>query len=260
MIESPSARASGSPEASGAAPPAPGSLIHDVLRAHGGVERWKRVARIDCTLRCGGLAFELRGKSTGLLRRRVSVYPHRRLTVFHDLPGPGQHARWEGDSVCLDRGPSRPALLREEARAHFFEPSARRRWDDLDLTYFAGYAAWNYLSFPFLLAEPGVRVTSHRLLGQDWLPADFPAALTTHSSRQHFRIDSDGTLLRHDYTAEVFGAWAHAANLCLDSRWISGLRLYTRRRVVPSLGRLARLPGPVLVWLELDDLSVLDRD
>jgi hypothetical protein len=231
-------------------------LLDTVLAAHGGWPAWQRVERIDLRLSSGGLAFAMRGQTGRLLERRVSVYPHQMRTVFHDHPGPGQVAEWRGSLVGIGLTGQAPSLQRHDARNHFARWRARWSWDDLDLLYFAGYALWNYLSFPFLLCADGVQLRAFRAARHDWIEARFPPAFPTHSPRQYFQIGPDGRLLRHDYVAEVFGHWAAAANFCLASEVAGGLRLYTRRKVVPSLGRRAALPFPTLVWIELSDLQV----
>lgn len=83
--------------------------------------------------------------------------------------------------------------------------------------------------------------------------------MPTHSALQTFHVDAAGLLLRHDYTADVIGGWATAANRCLASAVVDGLRFYTRRLVTPRFGDHLVLPGPTLVWIELDDIRVHRR-
>jgi hypothetical protein len=112
---------------------------------------------------------------------------------------------------------------RDNPRAAFFGRAGLRRnlrWDALDSTYFAGYAMWNYL---------------------------------TH---QTFYVDSSGLIRRHDYTAEVVGGWARAAHYLSEHRQVDGLTFPTRRRVRPIGARNRALPGPTLVWIELDALRI----
>jgi hypothetical protein len=40
---------------------------------------------------------------------------------------------------------------------------------------------------------------------------------------------------------------------------VDGLRFYTRRLVTPRFGDPLVLPGPTLVWIELDDIRVHRR-
>ena len=52
---------------------------------------------------------------------------------------------------------------------------------------FAGYALWNYLSFPFFLDEPGVVVTETGAREALSLDAVFDPSFPTHSATQSFR-------------------------------------------------------------------------
>jgi hypothetical protein len=136
---------------------------------------------------------------------------------------------------------------RSQPRAALFTWPKRLGWDRLDILYFAGYALWNYLSFPHLLALPGVRVTGvepGRPEGVQMLRAAFGPEVPTHSALQTFHVNAAGLLLRHDYTADVIGSWATAANRCLASAVVDGLRFYTRRLVTPRFGDPLVLPGP----------------
>ena len=81
--------------------------------------------------------------------------------------------------------------------------------------------------------------------------ATFPPELPTHCRHQIFHLADDGRIARLDYTAEVFGPWARAANHCLTHEWVDGLLFATRRRVVPR-----RLPGPPLVTIAISDLRL----
>jgi hypothetical protein len=83
-----------------------------------------------------------------------------------------------------------------------------------------------------------------------------PPDLDTHSAHQTFYVDSSGLIRRHDYTAEVVGGWARAAHHLSEHRQVDGLAFPTRRRVRPIGVRNRALPGPTLVWIELDALGV----
>jgi hypothetical protein len=128
------------------------------------------------------------------------------------------------------------------------------RWDDLDFLYFAGYASWNYLTTPFLLASPGVEV-QERESGR--LDVTFPPSIPTHSRRQSFWFDERGYLRRLDYTAEVFGWWARSVHTCSDHRVFDGIVMPRRRRVVPRLPGERPARGPTLIWIELLDYDLV---
>ena len=180
------------------------------------------------------------------------------------------HSRAPGStaSSTTERSGSRPTTAscssRASTRELFFGPSGLRRnlrWDALDATYFAGYAWWNYLNAPYLLAREDVRVAEIEpwdQRGETWrrLEARFPAGLDTHSPVQTFYFDSSLMLRRHDYVAEVVGRWARAAHMCADHVEAGGLTFPTRRWVRPIGPGNRPLPAPTLVSLQLFEIEV----
>ncbi len=233
-------------------------LLDETIEAHGGRERWRAAHTIEFALSSGGFAFLSRSQPNALRNLKVALRPHERRTLIRDFPRPGWQGAWTPDRVEIRDPGGGLAGARLEPRRHFRGLLNKVHWDKLDILYFAGYALWNYLTFPFLLEAPGVLVAeadagaaSHRL------DAVFDPGFPTHSARQSFHLDPSRRLVRHDYTADVIGAYATAANFCLASVEVGGLRFYTRRKVYPRLGPGAVVRFPTLVWIEIDDVQVL---
>jgi hypothetical protein len=234
-------------------------LIDTLIQAHGGWERWRSVQAIRFSLSSAGLAFSLHQQSRALLGLKVQVETHARRVVLTDYIQAGWQGVWTPSRVWLEDDAGTCVCARDQPRDTFSEWRRQIRWDDLDMLYFAGYALWNYLCFPFLLAEPGVSLlgmSGGAGVGGRRLDVMFAADFPTHSRLQSFHVNGAGHLLRHDYVADVIGPWAAAANFCRDAMEVEGLRFYTRRRVYPRLGSRVVLPGPTLVWIEIDDLQV----
>lgn len=194
----------------------------------------------------------------------VRVQPAEQHAVFHGFPDEDQRAVFDRGDVRIETRDGEPIKSRRNARTAFAGLSGLRRnarWDALDAAYFAGYAWWNYLSTPILLAQEGVTLTEADPwpeTGEQWrrLDVSFPPGIHTHSQRQTFHIDPDGLIRRHDYTAQPVGRWAHAAHSCSDHRLIAGLVFPTRRRVrVRGPGGRA-LRNPILVALDIDEIEV----
>ena len=175
----------------------------------------------------------------------------------------GERALFQDGRVRHETSGGEHIDSRDDPRACFFGRSGLRRalrWDVLDLTYFAGYAMWNYLTTPLLLARQDVEVSEGTPLesgGERWrrLDARFGPRVDTHSERQSFYFDEGGMLRRHDYTARVVGGWARAAHLCADHREFGGLVFPTRRRVHPRV-RGRAWGRPTLVWIDIDAIEV----
>ncbi len=235
-------------------------LIEEVIEAHGGRDRWQAVERIEASLSSGGLAFASRLQPFALRNLRISMSPHARRVVLRDFCRKDWCGIWTPNHVQVRDENDSLVIERAEPRGQFNRLCKQFRWDKLDILYFAGYALWNYLSFPFILELPGVTLIEaedENACVARRLVATFDRTVPTHSVAQSFHIDESRRLIRHDYTAELFSRWATAANCCLASEQVAGLRFYTRRKVYPRFGRHVVLPFPTLVWIEIDDIAVV---
>lgn len=201
-------------------------LLDAAIDAHGGLDRWRRLGSIEATVRCGGIAFPMKGQGEAARCVRATVDPHRPRAV---LDGLGEFS----DEVPRPAGMAR-----------------RLRWTRDDIAHFAGYALWNYLAMPFLLAEHDVAV---RELPRRRLRLTFPPGVPTHCREQTLWLSEQAVIERLDYTADPIGPWARARNTCLENRRVDGLLFAVRRRVVPR-----GLPGPTLVSIAIDDIQLAD--
>ncbi len=157
----------------------------------------------------------------------------------------GHTAVLEGQSIRLEDNTGQIVASRKDPRRFF--PYGRRAlwWDRLDRAYFSCYALWNYLTFPSLLLRDDIQ---WKELPDERLEALFPPSLPTHSTRQVFYFDREsGLLRRHDYTAEVFGSWARAANQVLEHATSETIPYPSHRRVTPIGVGNRPLSRPVLV-------------
>ena len=242
----------------------PAELLNATIEAHGGRERWRRVGAIRAKLSSGGLAFQSRCQPNALKNLKIEARPHDLAVTLGDFVRPGWRGTWTPTLAAIRDDRGRLVAERRDPREHFRGVVSQVYWDKLDILTFAGYALWNYLSFPFLLEQDGVELTGVSPAddgGTVRLDVRFPPGFPTHSERQSFHVDSGRRLVRHDYTAEPIGSWATGANFCLASEVAGGVRFYTRRKVFPRLGpRGTVFRFPTLVWIAIDDLAVADAE
>jgi hypothetical protein len=240
------------------------SLLDDALEAHGGRERWDAARSIHARVRSGGFLVRTRMPGNRFADYRLTVDVAEPRAVMDPFPEPGRRGVFDRGAARIESADGEVIASRADPRAAFSGLSGMRRnlrWDPLDATYFAGYAMWNYLTFPRLLTRPGFEIDEGVPWQQDgevWrrLEVRFPGGIDTHSGHQTFYLDEAGQLRRHDYVAEVVGGWAHAAHYCAEHVEAGGLVFPTRRWVRPVGPRNRSLPFPTLVSVELSELRV----
>lgn len=83
----------------------------------------------------------------------------------------------------------------------------------------------------------------------------FPADVHTHSREQVFYVSDDGLIRRHDYIAEEFGTWAKSAHYWFEHAAFDGMIVPRKRRVLLRRSDGRSLSHPLLVWINVDDVS-----
>lgn len=179
---------------------------------------------------------------------------------MEDFAGPGLRGFFRAERVWIENVHGECLADRSMPRAAFGSFRRQIWWDNLDLLYFAGYAAWNYLTFPFVLASAEevqeLEVWSEQ--GEIWqrLRVRFPKQLPTHSREQVFYFDEHFRLRRFDYDPFVYASWARAAHYCSHYKEFGGLLAPTRRRVLPRRPVGRSRPWPTLVWIKISNVSL----
>jgi hypothetical protein len=213
------------------------ALLSQVLKAHGGLERWSELSKITAQLSIGGPIWAAKGWPGALAQETVEIDLPQERSVFTPFTQPGYRSVFETgpERVTIETTSGQPVDQRLQARAAFRGHVRATAWDRLHLGYFIGYAFWNYLVSPFLFTWPGVE--AHEIepwyeSGQTWrrLHVSFPPAIATHNPGQVFYFDRDGLQRRMDYVTEILGATlvAHYTSRHQD---FGGIVFPTRRRV-----------------------------
>lgn len=223
------------------------------LEAYGGEPFWRQARSIRASVSASGLAFVLKGQRP-FHRIAVECDVREPLARLTPVDAAGSSGVLRGGTAFLENPRGSVIGRRENARTYF--PYGRRLfwWDSLDQTYFAGYALWNYLVFPALLLREDIRWQE---TGPNRLLAVFPGNIPTHSPVQEFLFDpASGLLRQHNYTAEVMGGWAKAANVIVEHGVWNGIPFPSHRRVTPRKKDGAPAGGPVLIDLVIHNGSI----
>jgi hypothetical protein len=239
-------------------------LLRNAIKAHGGLEKWGSLLEIVIQARSGGVALPMRFQRSAYKSYEAHIFTAEPRTVVTPFRCTGQKGIFEGDSVKILG--TRDEVIEERKNPREMFKSLRRKfyWDNLDALYFGGYALWNYLNLPFLLASPDIEVREIESREENGkvlrrVHAIFPDNMPTHCKEQIFYFDSDNLLFRHDYTAEVFGTWAKAAHYSSRYKNCRGLLVPVRRRVFPrkSSGHPLRLI--TLVSIDIDEVKLISK-
>ncbi|MGO9830366.1 MAG: hypothetical protein ACLPJH_09510 [Myxococcaceae bacterium] len=235
-------------------------LLDLAMAAHGGLPRWRELRGLKFRVSSGGLLFDWKWQRRTLNGLEGFVDCSRPRAMLSNYPEPGHRGVFHPAVVRIETHAGEVVRERRAPRLAFASTRRALFWDHLDLLYFAGYAIWNYLCAPFLLASPGFateEVSPWREGNEEWrrLRVRFPPEVPTHSQEQVFYFDTAGLLRRLDYTAEVVGSWAKAAHYCHAPKEFSGLMVPTRRRVVPRRADNVARSGPTLVWIDVAEVA-----
>jgi hypothetical protein len=226
------------------------------IEAYGGRELWQKSERLEVEVSGKGLAFVLKRRPYfNRVKIIESVHrPYSRLTPIGNEPA--ITGVLDGHDVRLEDNAGKVVAERKEARGYFRAGRRLFWWDDLDMSYFANYASWNYFTLPALLMREDI---AWKELEPGLLEAHFPQGIPTHSRVQRFRFDRcSGLLLQHDYTADIISPLARASNVIINhTRNSEGIFYPSERRVTPRGPGGKPLAGPVLIHLDIHDYRLI---
>jgi hypothetical protein len=209
-------------------------LVATVIEAHGGLDRYNRLASATVHHRVGGSLWKLKGREGILDDVTVRLDLHRQHAGHYPFTAPDLRTSFTAKRVAVENLDGAVVAERNDARASF-PKEVTARWDDLQVAYFAGEAMWTYLTVPFVFTFPGFETEELPPVTEDGeilrrLKVVFPDSIATHCAEQIFYFDAEGLLRRHDYTPEVINA-GPAAHYVAGYREFDGIMVPTRRRV-----------------------------
>jgi hypothetical protein len=239
------------------------SLLSEALSAAGGLDRWNNITRFTCHMSMTGA---LIGDKYGpdALKEIVVEGETREQTVrIAGIEGRNRQAVLRPGCLSIEDEDGKVILKRECSRkiASCEHNSPRNRhqrpWDILDLAYFCGYSAWNYMTEPFLLQMDGARTEEVQRPGSAersprGLRVAFTGSLVTHSREQTFCFDTQGLLVQLDYCAAELGD-VEVSQIVSAHQAFSGVVVPTLRR-----SRLAGVNHSVSTAVPLVDIEIFD--
>lgn len=237
-------------------------LLDLTLAAHGDIARWRSFSTLTAQVRAGGALWGLKGQDGILDAYTATLDLHRQSSIHAPFGEEGLRATYAPDRVSIERDGGQVVEERTAPRDSFAGHVLDTPWDRLHAAYFAGYAMWNYLTEPFLFAEPGFRfdeLDTWEEEGETWrrLQVTFPDRIATHSRVQTYYIDGSGLIRRHDYYPDVFGPGDRpTAHYGWDHREYDGFLFPTKRSVHLTDENGQKVADPVIISIELDGVTL----
>jgi hypothetical protein len=238
------------------------NLLHKVLAAHGGLERWQEIDTISAHRVFGGAIWQIKQVEGIVDEGELTAWVQEERTSLWPFTGPDRHSMFVPNKVSIETDTEVVESL-EAPRDSFAGHSLETPWTELQLAYFTGYAMWTYMAEPYSLTYPGVKVSEigeWREDGEVWdrLVVEYPPTLATHSSPQTLYVDKDGLIRRRDYEVDIAGS-SPGAHYVSGHQEVGGIVVPTTRMIyVRDAGR-APVLDQLVVSIELTDIVVTDN-
>ena len=149
----------------------PGSdLLSKVIEAHGDLQRWNQIQSIEATWNFSGGLLSLKGYPEHY-QPSMTINATKPTAVIQRLGTAQPDDRWwfDMDRTWIEKRDGPIVKELSASRASFTGHTRSTPWDELQLTYFVGYAMWNYIRTPFIFLWPcfsARELQTHQEFGQ----------------------------------------------------------------------------------------------
>ncbi|NUY01459.1 hypothetical protein [Paraburkholderia youngii] len=237
------------------------SLANTIIEAHGGLAQWRKFGQIRADLAQGGALWSLKGQAGVLDQTTVTVATDRQWASHAPFGTLAERSEFTGNRISLQDTSGRVIETRDHPRTSFDGHTLETPWDALQLAFFAGCAMWTYLNTPFVLAWPGVECEDAGEWNEQnevWrkVLVRYPDSLEVFSKVQAIYVGPDHLVRRLDYDVEIAGN-TPGAHYVSDYTTVSGIRIPTKRRIFPRQPDGASLPEPLVVSIDLSNISLV---
>ncbi len=234
-------------------------LLDIAISAHGGLERWNKINSIRIDASITGAIWVVKGRPE-VLKKVIITAETKRQHVALELLRQRKRAIFQPNYVVILDDKGGRIIERNNPQESFKGHTQETPWDDVHVAYFCGEAMWTYLNIPFLYAQPGFEteeIASIQSDGETWrrLKVTFPDNIVSHTQTQISCFGHDGLLRRHDYTVDILGG-SQGLNYAYNYRRVEGIMFPVSRRVVAYEGDYRPVKEPVLVDIQIKDITI----
>jgi hypothetical protein len=236
-----------------------GTLLENVVEAHGGLRRWNQLDAVSARLIQGGALWAMKGHQGVLDDVFVRASLHQQRESHHPFGAPDLRSSFTPQHVAIETTAGDVIEKMDQPRASFAGHTLETPWSTLQLAYFVGTAMWTYLTQPFTFTCPGFQATEgdpRQENGEEWrrLHVTWPGYLATHCTSQTLYIGEDGLFRRHDYDVEIAGSTA-SAHYISDYTKVAGIMVPTKHRIFPRSPDGQALSDPLMISIDLSEIE-----
>jgi len=235
-------------------------LLDLAVKTHGGLDRWNKVKAIKVAASITGGIWYVEGKPD-FLKNVVLTADTQKEHLTVDFTDQDKRAIFEPNRIVIEKVDGTLIEARDNPVTSFEGQQRETPWDDIHVAYFVGEALWTYLTTPFLYTHDGFsteEIPSIQVEGETSrrLKVTFPDNVKSHTREQISCFGPDGLLRRHDYTVDILGG-ATGLNYASDYRNVDGIIVPTKRRVYGYEGNYQLVKEPLLVAIDMGDITLL---
>ncbi|HKU97085.1 MAG TPA: hypothetical protein VJR58_17500 [Vineibacter sp.] len=110
------------------------ALLANILEVHGGLDRWKRYARVEASIVSGGGLFSLKGLPQDPTPRRMTVWLHEERASVMPFGAPDQRTMFTPERVAIEKLDGTLVAERHAPRDSFAGHQMNTPWDPLHVT------------------------------------------------------------------------------------------------------------------------------
>jgi len=235
-------------------------LLDELVDAHGGLGRWNELQTVSAHLRQGGVVWELKEQEGLLDDVYITADLHEERASHYPFGATDRRSAFTPARVAIETMDGSVLEELDRPRESFSGHTLETPWTTLQLAYFAGTAMWTYLTQPFTFTLPGFETREldpWQENDEEWrrLRVVWPNHLATHSSVQTVYVGDDGLIRREDYDVDIM-AGSRGAHCFTHYTQVAGIALPTRHRIVPRAPDGRALPDPLLVSIDVGDITL----
>lgn len=224
-------------------------LVSQVLRAHGGLDRWDRISAFSAHVSLGGTLFPLDGAAREYVVEGETGQPRLNLFCSSDAT---RHGVYRPDRVELRDSSNALLDALDRPIASLAGRPADRMFTELESVFLIGNLLWSAIMGPFVLAAPRVSALESVSKGIRHLDVTLPPDLDPLCPHRRLRIREDGTLYRSDQDMPPLHPFPVAETLSAHLVF-DGILVATLRRV-RALGLDGDMARKSLLDLEIFDV------